>query len=181
MGTTGRLALGIGIVLAGLSAASPVLAGERAVGRLLGDTWIKGGDPDPACIRILDALDLAEGAGDAAGRAAAYRQLRSGRCPVQIPVEPPRSAEYGSYDGATFGTVCPRGRLPDGHCPTLGQSIDYISCMGFAAEMRKAIQGGDEAGEVNAYRKARRLGCALVERKRLDSDAGISNVPKRRP
>jgi hypothetical protein len=166
MGTTRRLALGIGIALAGLSAASPVLAGERAVGRLLGDTWIKGGDPDPTCIRILDELDRAEGAGDAAGRAAAYRQLRTGGCPVQIPVEPPRSAEYGSYDGATFGVVCPRKRLPDGHCPTLGQAIDYASCTGFAAEMRKAIGAGDEAGEANAYRKARRLGCALVERKR---------------
>jgi hypothetical protein len=31
--------------------------------------------------------------------------------------------------------------------------------------MRKAVKAGDEAGEANAYRKARRLGCALVERR----------------
>lgn len=164
-------ALAIAIVLAGLSAASPVPAGERTIGRMLGDTWIGGGDGDAACIRILDELDRTEGAGDAAGRGAAYRQLRSSGCPIRISVGPPRSAEYGTYDGATFGTACPRGRLPDGHCPTPGQSIDHASCMGFAAEMKQAIRIGDEHREANAYWKARRLGCKLVQRKRPDAEA----------
>lgn len=164
-------ALALGIVLMALSTASPVPAGERAVGRMLGDTWIGTGDVDPACIRILDELDRSEGVGDAAGRAAAYRQLRSGGCPIRISVGPPPSAEYSSYDGATFSSACPRKRLPDGHCPTLAQSIDYTSCMGFAAEMKQAIRIGDEAREANAYRKARRLGCQLLERKRPDAGA----------
>lgn len=165
-----KLLLTAGIALVGLSMASPVPAGERAVGRMLGDTWIGGSDGDPACIRILDELDRTEGAGDAAGRAAAYRRLRSSGCPIEISVGPPRSAEYYSYDGATFGAVCPQARLPDGHCPTLGQSIDYTNCLGFAAEMRRAITAGDEAREANAYRKARRLGCQIVQRKRPLAD-----------
>jgi hypothetical protein len=164
----------IGIALAGLWTASPVLAGDRAVGMMLGDTWIRGGDAGADCIRILDELDRVEGLGDQTEKRAAYRQLRASGCSIQVSSGPQPSAEYGSYDGATFSVTCPRKRLPDGHCPTLGQSIDYGTCTDYAIEMKKAVRSGDEAREANVYRKARRLGCQLVQRNRPKADASGS-------
>lgn len=145
-----------------LTMLSPLGAAERPLGGMLGGAWLKGDQVNPDCIRSLNEFDRAGRANDMAGKAAAYRSLRSLGCPVEFAAGPPPSDTVGDI----YGTYCTRPALPDGHCPTLGQSIDYRNCQAFAHAIRKAIKAGDEALEASAYRKARRLGCALVERKR---------------